>query len=170
MKKKGPYILLLILAIFLVFVLGVRYGQRVERTNKIINYLISLPPSPSAAPTQSPLEFKTFASKLCGIKFLYPSNLNVKDSSSSGAFLTNNTSEEIDFTCIYDPKGIPSILDDSSIASASLTLKNQKILAKAISSDRYSFKFTNNLNLKTIYVTISKSLYPLFEKSLEFTP
>lgn len=71
-RKIIPYLFITFLLIVLVFILGVRYGQRVEKTNKTITYLISLTPSPqpTAGPLVSP-EFIKQVNKECGVQFLY---------------------------------------------------------------------------------------------------
>jgi|GEM_PF-6911831 len=49
--KPKTYVFLFIIITILTFILGVRYGQRVEKANKTIDYLLSIPPSPSPFPT-----------------------------------------------------------------------------------------------------------------------
>ncbi len=77
-SRFGPYFLLTILAVLLFFILGVRYGQRVEKENKKINYILSLTPTKSPTPTKEaspsaiPSGFKKFLDKECGVEFLYP--------------------------------------------------------------------------------------------------
>ena len=165
--KKSSLIFLLILFIILVFIIGVRYGQRVEKTNKTINYLISLPPSPSPQPTQIPLEFKTFSNKVCGISFLYPQHFKVKIASQEAIF-KEDAETKIELSC--SPKNkMAAILEDEKTASGELTFKAKKIPIKTIDKGQtYVLKFLNPKNAKTIFVSISKSLYPFFEKSLEF--
>ncbi|MBI4066829.1 hypothetical protein HY407_00445, partial [Candidatus Gottesmanbacteria bacterium] len=156
--------------IILVFIVGIRYGQRVEKTNKIINYLISLPPTQIPQPTQKPLEFKNYSNKHCGIEFLYPQNLQLKDSSLSAVFKENDQ-EQIMISCEKDNK-LLAILVDEAVATDEAIFKNKKISIRVPSRghvyDIYVFKIANPKNLKTIFVRITKSLYPLFEKSFEF--
>lgn len=52
--KTRPYLLLFFLIIILIFILGVRYGQRVEKNNKVVDYLLNLP-SPTTPITPTPL-------------------------------------------------------------------------------------------------------------------
>lgn len=49
MKIKS-YIFLVILTIILFFILGVRYGQKVEKNNKIVDYILSITPYPTYTP------------------------------------------------------------------------------------------------------------------------
>lgn len=48
--KTKPYLFLFFLAIILVFILGVRYGQRVEKNNKVVDYILSITPFPTYTP------------------------------------------------------------------------------------------------------------------------
>ncbi len=168
--KKASIIFILILIIILVFIIGVRYGQRVEKTNKIVNYLISLPPKPTAQPTLKPLEFQTYVNKYCALQFLYPNSLKKDLDSSTSAILSRDGQEQIELYCIKN-QSIIDILDDKDLVTEEITFKGKKIQAKSVSQDKgYVLRFIHPKNAKTIYVTILKSLYPLFEKSLEFTP
>ncbi len=89
MNKKGPYILLGVLLLILIFILGVRYGQSVEKTNKTVNYVLSLTPklTPSPFPPPTPITYATSSSKTWRIKYTYPSNLKVKEDPSKSAVL-----------------------------------------------------------------------------------
>lgn len=61
--KTKPYLFLFFLIVILVFILGVRYGQKVERNNKVVDYLLSITPLPIPPPnTPSPSEIKKDAS------------------------------------------------------------------------------------------------------------
>lgn len=164
MIKKGPYILILILIIFLIFILGVRYGQKVERTNKIINYLISIPPSPTGEPTQIPLSFKTYVNKICGVKFLYPSNFKIGEESSESAKFQN----ELFFDCAKHKYPELSFPDQVRMSDKTIIFKNRAV-PMVKSENETSFWITNPQNNKAIFITVSDTYYPLFEKSLEFT-
>jgi hypothetical protein len=83
--KSRSILILFFLALILVFILGVRYGQKVEKTNKIINYVLSI--TPTKIPTPTPLQYATSESKMWKIKFVYPSFLKVKEDPSKGAVL-----------------------------------------------------------------------------------
>ncbi len=89
MHKKGPYILLGVLLLILIFILGVRYGQNVEKTNKTISYVLSLTPklTPTLQPSPTPISYATSSSKIWRIKYIYPSNLKVKEDASKSAVL-----------------------------------------------------------------------------------
>lgn len=170
--KRGSIFFLLFLFIILVFIVGVRYGQRVEKTNKIINYLISLPPTQTPQPTQKPVEFQTYSNKSCGIQFLYPNFLTKIQEASTGARFTEGNDTTLTVEC--DKKSVmKSILEDQTIATQEVTFKNKKITVKAEAvggKEILVFNYINPKNNKMIFIYVDKSLYPLFEKSLEFTP
>jgi len=85
-KKSGPYILLVTLLLVLALILGIRYGQSVEKTNKKVDCVLSITPTlPSPSPT--PITYQDFKSKKSGIKYTFPSNLNIKESTTSSAVL-----------------------------------------------------------------------------------
>ncbi|MBI4225937.1 hypothetical protein HY612_02385 [Candidatus Roizmanbacteria bacterium] len=172
--KKKSLIFLLILFIILIFIIGVRYGQRVEKTNKIVDYLISLPPTQTPQPTQKPLEFKTYTNKLCAIEFTYPSNFAKLEESSKSARFSDGI-QPLTFDCNEDNK-IKRIFENPQNATAEAKFKNKSILIKIKPEIRlivglkpiWVFKLVNPLNKKNIYFEISQPLYPLLEKSLEF--
>ena len=99
-KKFGPYLLLFFLAITLVFILGVRTGERVEKSN--------LPPTKPPLPTQPPLEFKTYTHKGCGVSFLYPSYFKLEKDSSAEAKISDNN-KFIAFSCNKTAAAEPTI-------------------------------------------------------------
>ena len=186
--KKSSFILLLILFIILVFIVGVRQGQRVEKTNKIIDYLISIPPSPTSIPTQKPPEFINYNNKLCGIQFLYPSTLQIEESTESALFTfsekNKNAQVDLEIFCGQPSKDFDFILPSpfamllaNDIASQEAIFKGKKITSKLLISENSAygqphliFKISHPKTSKAIYVGLLKSLYPLFEKSLEFIP
>jgi len=85
MSKKSPYIFLTILISILLFILGVRYGQNVEKTNKTVDFLISLPPTKTPQPTPTPWVQKDYRSKKWGLHFYFPSFLEIKEDPTSAA-------------------------------------------------------------------------------------
>ena len=151
-----------VLFVILAFILGTRYGQKVEQTNKAINYLISLPPT-KPPPTPIPLEFKTYENKVCGIRFLLPSTINIQYESSRSAKFNENGVMTFQFDC----RPAIGLGDDEKIATQEIKFQNKKILAGK-SADSVRFIVSNPKNGKSIYVNINQSLFPLFEKSLEF--
>ncbi len=57
--KKTSYIFLFFLLIVLIFILGVRYGQKVEKNNKVVDYILSITPYPTYTPYPTPELTKT---------------------------------------------------------------------------------------------------------------
>lgn len=49
MKIKS-YIFLVVLLLILFFILGVRYGQSIEKNNKVVDYILSITPYPTYTP------------------------------------------------------------------------------------------------------------------------
>jgi len=84
-KKTSPYIFLAILVGVLLFILGTRYGQQVEKTNKTIDYLISIPPTKAPQATPTPWKTENYKSKKWGLRFYFPSFLKVKEDPTSSA-------------------------------------------------------------------------------------
>ena len=166
MKTKS-YIFLFVLILILIFILGVRYGQKVEQTNKTIGYLISITPTPTATPT-IPLEFKKYTNKFCGVEFTYPSTAEVKSESTGSALLVGADGHiTIDCNHVND---MLTVLNDKQAATASVTFKNRPLVVKtAAQGEDYVFSFYNPQNGKTVYAAVSTRLYPLFESSLQFT-
>lgn len=48
--KITSYIFLFSLFIVLIFILGVRYGQKVEKNNKVVDYILKISPYPTYTP------------------------------------------------------------------------------------------------------------------------
>jgi len=166
-NKLGPYIFIAVLVVVLFFILGVRYGQKVEKTNKTIDYLISL--TPAKSPTPVPVGFKLYSNKVCGLSFLYPNTISLdKNATDTAEFLQDNKLK-IKIDCAK--KNISPTMAETKIATEEVMLKNKKTIV-TVSHDAqeflYQFSLKNSINLKNIDIIIEKNLYPLFEKSLEF--
>jgi hypothetical protein len=149
--KIKPYVFLFILLIVLFFILGVRYGERVEKTNKTINYLVSIAPT-KPIPTQLPLKFETYKNSDCGVNFMYPS--------------TATSTADFEVDCQKKSRFL-SILNDVNIATEEVILQNKKIKGKN-QNDRLIFSSINFRNGKTVYFSITRTLFPLFNKTFEF--
>ena len=99
-KKFIPYFFLAFLLAILLFILGVRYGQRVEQVNKTVSYLMSIPPSPSVAPTLPPLGFAMYTHADCGVSFLIPNLIEkTNESSVSALFSTQQKKLALALSC-----------------------------------------------------------------------
>lgn len=167
-NKKLPFVFLLALFIILIFILGVRYGQQVERTNKAINYLISLPPSPTAQPSEVPLGFKTFINKVCGIQFLYPQSETIKDQSSQSAQIQEKNKTLVSFNCEKTNEIIP-LWNEGSVSTSEVKLNNLSYQTRINNKSQIIFQIKNPRNGKITYAQVDQSFLPLFQKSFEFT-
>jgi len=87
--KPKTLVLVTTLLLILFFILGVRYGQKVEKTNKVIDYILSITPTPKPTntPTPTPLVFENYKSKRWGIRFKYPANFEIKESTNTPEIL-----------------------------------------------------------------------------------
>ena len=81
-----PYFFLFVLVVVLAFILGIRYGQTVEKNNKVIDYLLSITPTKIPL-TPTPVSYKEYKSKKWGLKFTYPANLEIKESTNTPEIL-----------------------------------------------------------------------------------
>ena len=97
MKSRGPYYLITALLLILFFIVGVRYGQRVEKTNKSISQTLSITPKPTSSIDIS--KFKSYKSNLCDMEFLYPSKLEIIDNATPSANLESEKEVVFSFLC-----------------------------------------------------------------------
>jgi len=144
--KAKPYIFLLVLVAVLIFILGIRYGQNVEKTNKNINYLISIAPTQPPEPTVKK-EMLTFIHQPCGISFIYPSWLEIEKETSTSALFTEKKDRQLFFSCskVPVPTGDVPIEKNVTFFQRKNTYNNQLVT------------FAANINL-----------YHLVEQTLEF--
>jgi len=142
-KKIGPLVLIICLVTILIFVIGVRYGEKVEKTNKKVDFYLSIAPT-KTTPTSPTLEFKTYQHEGCGISFLYPSFLKEGKVSSFSAKLSGQA-KFISFNCEKNATAEPTIDPNSQ-----------------------SLEKINPKTDKKILFFLSKSLLSLLEKTLEF--
>lgn len=77
--KPKTYFFVGFLLFILFFILGVRYGQYVEKQNKVINYLLSITPTKPPTPTPT-ISFTEYKSRRWGLKFIYPKDLKIEES------------------------------------------------------------------------------------------
>lgn len=84
--KLRSYLFISFLIVVLFFILGVRYGQKVEKNNKVINYLLSIT-STQKPPTPTPVKYQDYKSKRWGLKFTYPAGLEIKEDATAPAIL-----------------------------------------------------------------------------------
>ncbi len=159
--KKGPLFLLASLTIVLVFIVGVRYGQHVADTNKQINYLLTVTPA-KAMPKPS-IEYKSFTHAGCNFSFLYPSNLEVSKQTTQSAVLSEAKEMAVELHCDTNNK-LKLIVDDKTIATEEVQFQNKAMTVKTVNN-----KSTYVFKLKNIFIAVQKSLFPLFERTFQFT-
>ncbi len=150
MKGRGPFILVTLLLIALVFVGGVRYGQQVEKVNKVIDYVVSLtPPSrpPTAVPTQLSVRYKTYTNKTCPVTFLYPEYLKLKKEASQSAQFNQDDTPQLAFSC---ERTKPQFKDFEDLVDASETAK------------------LNPTTGRRIYFKLNPDLIPLIDSSIKY--
>lgn len=58
MKIKS-YVFLIVLVVLLFFILGVRYGQSIEKNNKVVDYILKITPYPTYTPYPLPSKVAT---------------------------------------------------------------------------------------------------------------
>jgi len=165
-KKTTPYFFLAFLFAILLFILGIRYGQHVEQINKKISYLSSIPPSPTAAPTNIPLAFFDYEHMGCGVSFLIPNELEKKaESSSSALFSTHANKLGIALSC--ERKNYIKEEGELSVNlynSLSRNMRAYEIRTK----DTTSYRIFNPKTDSVVTITVSKNYLPLLQKSFVF--
>ncbi len=147
MKNKAPLFLLFGLTLALIFIVGVRYGQHVEKTNKQNAYIVSLTPLPRPTAGSIKLTFKTFEHKPCGIQFTYPDSLTKKTESTTSAQFVQDEVLKLGMSCDKTNPFTQAVSEDKTATS----------VAKL-----------NLLTGKQIYFFVSRDLLPLLESSLKF--
>lgn len=160
-KKTLPYIFLAFLFAVLLFILGVRYGQRVEQMNKTIQYLVKMPPSPTVQPTGLPVAFSDYSHEGCSLSFLVPNTLEkVRESSTSALFSDSKKELKIAISC----EKTPFIQSKSErIINLNKTIRS----FETETGDTHSYRFYHTITGKVITLTVSKQYLPLVRKSLE---
>ncbi len=187
-KRHVPYIFLLILILFLIFIAGVKYGGKVEETNKTIRYILSMTPTQkpikptimTLSPTDVQLGFIAFNARLCGVKLLVPDNLKLKPSDSvilgTYDFINNSNRTVIRIWCLPEESQVPffpapnELLDTTPEATSSVIIAKQTVVTNRLKDypDRVSFVIKQP-QVKNVGVLIDKSLLPLLQSSLEIT-
>ncbi len=163
-RKKGPLLLFLFLFLILVFIVGVRYGQNVERVNNVVDYVIKLTPTAKPSPIPS-LEYRSYTIPVCAVSFLYPTNLAPENEASMTAVFVEGKDALLHVTCLAQNK-LQEIMDTTT-STASVSFQGRPLVVKK-TNDRYIFSFRNSRNGRLIYALVQEKLYPLFEGSLKF--
>ena len=172
--KLRPYMFLLILIILIIFILGVRYGQRVEKNNKVIEWYLTRMPTPTAPviPTVIEIDYDTYKDKTCGVSFLYPKNLKTESSTASAVFKSSDGTTELTLQCDRQQNKLISQLDTAKLATKEMTFKQQQIQAREgqlnTGKSMVGFTIRNPINNEFVLFNLNKNLYPLIEKTLQF--
>ena len=80
--QRKPYLLFFLLLTVLSFILGFRAGQKTEKTNEVVDYVLSITPAPKLV-SPTPAKLKEYKSKRWGIDFKFPSNLSINESTNT---------------------------------------------------------------------------------------
>lgn len=154
----------------LMFIVGFRYGRKVDTVEKTY-----VPPTPRPEATWTPFptptafnqEFSNFIHKGCGISFVLPKNYEEQKKSSDEARMKIQN-EEILVSC--NKKKVTEIrlaLTDSQEQSAE-QLGSQKVSIYSAPGNKDRWVAFNNVNQKYVYFLTPKSLTPLIIKTLGF--
>jgi hypothetical protein len=158
-KKPLPYIFLALLFAILLFILGVRYGQKVEQVNKTIAYLVKLPPSPTVVPTLPPLGFSAYTHTGCGISFLVP-NLIEKTNEGSTSALFSSQERKLALAVSCEKKPFTQTKEEQSV------IINTLRMFETTTAQATSYRMYNAKNGLVITLTASKEYLLLLQKSV----
>lgn len=162
---RNAYIFLFSLLLILVFIIGLRYGQRVEKANKAISFILSMPPTKPPTP-QPTLAFLTYEHKGCKVRFLYPSSLEKVNESSTSAEFTAEGKKELTLNCNKSNPLFSLLADTTQTATESIVFRNVHLTAK-IQNDMRIFSLQQSGDKPSLVFSIAQNLIPLLEKSLE---
>lgn len=166
--KCRHFIFLLVLLSLVLFLSGFRLGKKIERLDKTYIPPLSPTTTPKPTPTQRPLQFNTFLSADCGLKFLYPSFFSEEESATNEGRLTFQD-EQISLTCQKEKIEEFNKNKKSLAQEEEATIANQKIIIyQAPQKNHLLFSLFNAKNGKMILFTIPKNLFNLFAETLEF--
>lgn len=171
-RKVGPFILLGVLFIILVFIVGLRYGKRVANTDAVVSVVLSITPTPTTEVKTEPLIFLTFIHEGCDIQFLYPDTIKTGKEASDSATLTQDNTEAVSISCAK-LNDIQKMITDPKLATEEVKLNTQTIKARTNPDDpsqKLYFQVRNPKNGRQVFIVINKNLYPLFASTLQYLP
>ena len=92
-------LLLFGLTVVLIFIVGVRYGQHVESTNKqnAYNFKLTTQVTPTTQPNQ--IKYITYSHKQCKVEFVIPDSLKKLKESTVSASFKGDMGENLSFSC-----------------------------------------------------------------------
>ncbi len=96
---KTPIILLLSLTAVLLFIIGVRYGQHVESTNKQNAYNFNLSAKITPTTKTKQVRYITYSHKQCKVEFVIPDTLEKTKESTVSASFKGALGENLSFSC-----------------------------------------------------------------------
>lgn len=161
MKKYLPYFLLFFLTIFISFLFGVKYGRKVEKTDKYFYFMLSLTPNPIPSPTTNPYAFKLFNFKECKTNFVYPENLKIEKNKQS-LKLVINKKILLEIICFREKPQ-----EELKGKKIELKFKDRKI--EGIEKNGFIlFDYYSKTNSFFYRLKISPELYPLISHSISF--
>lgn len=99
MKNKAPILLLFGLTLALIFIVGVRYGQHVESTNKQNAYNFNLTTKITPTTQVKQVKYVTYSHKQCKVEFVIPDNLKKLKESTVSASFKGDMGENLSFSC-----------------------------------------------------------------------
>jgi hypothetical protein len=152
-----PYLFLSFLAVILAFTMGVRYGTRVEQSNKVITYfLTTTPPQPKPTEPDSPQEFAVRAFKDCGVSVLVPKE---------AAGVTPTAASEVRVAC---EKVTP--VPTTAKAEATVTINGKKVpvVPDSAFGNHARMQITHPKTGRLIDISFPREYLPLFEQTLTF--
>lgn len=155
-----------------------RYGQRVERTNKNIDSMFKTTPQQITAtpiPLIDLISFTTFIHKGCGVKVLYPNKLSVITESTNEAklglasespsiLLSCNPSKSLLLSLVNRENTIVSTQSAQLAGTGATYYKHKKIngITQISILTRHPQKGTY------ILLTVDERIIPLVQETLEF--
>lgn len=149
------------------FIIGVRYGTKVEQANKTIPYLQKLSLTP-VNPTPT-IQYLTYKLEGCKVQFTYPSYLVKSYEKPRGISLDNSQKQTI-LTLNCSPELAVAEPETEKITTEEIKLKNKKTTATIPKEGFLRFIIQHPQKRTITIVTIHKSLYSLFESSFQFQP
>lgn len=165
-SSRTPWIALVVLIVFGMFLLGVRYGQEVEKANKLSaevrrmlpTYFPTLQPTPEA----SILSYKSFVDPTeCRVNFTVEDSWKTTKVSSQSANLSQGGKTLLDYSCAQKnpyKMGKPAASESAQFSSESL---------KIFQSDSNEMLVVVNQNLsEPLYLRVHKGVLPLIYDSL----
>ena len=97
--QKTPLILLLSLTAVLIFIVGIRYGQHVESTNKQNAYNFKLATQVAPTTQLKQIKYVTYSHKQCKVEFVIPDSLKKLKESTVSASFKGDMGENLSFSC-----------------------------------------------------------------------